>query len=97
MSKYVLSQEADNDIEEIFEFGEYKFGKARALSYLIQMEEHFVLLAENPGIGKKRNEIKEGLFSLPYVSHIIFYRILENNIRIVRVLYGGRDLVRFLK
>ncbi|HCO82175.1 MAG TPA: plasmid stabilization protein [Arenibacter sp.] len=96
MSKYVLSQEAENDIEEIFEFGEYKFGKAQAISYLIQMEEHFVLLAENPGIGKKRNEIKEGLFSLPYVSHIIFYRILENNIRIVRVLNGGRDLVRFL-
>ena len=97
MSKYVLSQEAENDIEEIFEFGEYKFGKAQALSYLIQMEEHFVLLAENPSIGKKRNEIKEGLFSLPYVSHVIFYRILENQVRIVRVLYGGRDLVRFLK
>ena len=97
MSKYVLAQEAENDIEEIFDFGESKFGKAQAITYLIQMEEYFVLLAENPGIGKKRNEIKEGLFSLPYVSHIIFYRILENHIRIVRVLYGGRDLVRFLK
>ena len=30
MSKYVLSQEAENDIEEIFEFGEIKFGKALA-------------------------------------------------------------------
>ena len=97
MSKYVLSQEAENDIEEIFEFGETKFGNAQAISYLIQMEEHFMLLAKNPGIGKKRNEIKEGLFSLPYVSHVIFYRILENQIRIVRVLYGGRDLVKFLK
>ena len=97
MSKYVLSEEAENDIEEIFEFGEFKFGKAQAISYLIQMEEYFVFLAENPGIGKKRNEIKEGLFSLPHVSHVIFYRILEKQIRIVRVLYGGRDLVRFLK
>ena len=30
MSKYVLSQEAENDIGEIFEFGEIKFGKALA-------------------------------------------------------------------
>ncbi|MDO6601506.1 type II toxin-antitoxin system RelE/ParE family toxin [Arenibacter palladensis] len=37
-----------------------------------------MLLAENPSIGRKRNEIKEGLFSLRYVSHVIFYRILEN-------------------
>lgn len=97
MSKYVLAEEAENDIEEIFDFGENKFGNAQAITYLIGLEEHFEALAKNPDIGKKRNEIKKELLSLPYVSHIIFYRILENHIRIVRVLYGGRDLVKFLK
>lgn len=96
MSKYVLSKETENDIDEIFDFGEYKFGYAQAISYLIGLEEHFEALATNPQIGKVRNEIKNGLYSLPYVSHIIFYRILGNHIRIVRVLYGGRDLHRLL-
>ncbi|SDB59011.1 toxin ParE1/3/4 [Flavobacteriaceae bacterium MAR_2010_188] len=96
MSKYVLSEEAGNDIEEIFDFGAYKFGNAQALNYLINMQGHFEALAKNPLIGKKRNDIKKGLFSLPYASHIIFYRILKNQIRIVRVLYGGRDLIKFL-
>lgn len=96
MSKYVLSEEAENDIEEIFDFGEYKFGHSQAIEYLLRLQDHFESLASNPDIGKQRNEIKIGLYSLPYVSHIIFYRILDNHIRIIRVLYGGRDLVKFL-
>ena len=97
MLKYVLSEETEKDIDEIFDFGEDKFGNAEAIIYLIGLEEHFEALTKNPYIGKKRNEIKKGLFSLPYVSHVIFYRILGNHVRIVRVLYGGRDLVKFLK
>jgi toxin ParE1/3/4 len=96
MVRYILSEEAENDIEQIFDFGEYKFGRSQAIDYLIGLQDHFEALANNPDIGKQRNEIKKGLYSLPYVSHIIFYRILRNHIRIVRVLYGGRDLVKFL-
>lgn len=94
---YVLSEEAAVDIDDIFEFGEYKFGNAQAIKYLIGLEEHFEKLRENPNIDRERNDIKQGLFSLPYISHIIFYRNLDSKIRIVRILYGGRDLIRFLE
>lgn len=93
---YVLSEEAAADIDEIFEFGAYKFGNAQAIKYLIDLEELFEKLCDNPDIGRERNDIKRGLFSLPYISHIIFYRKLKGKLRIVRVLYGGRDLIRFL-
>ncbi|MGC1514037.1 MAG: type II toxin-antitoxin system RelE/ParE family toxin, partial [Maribacter sp.] len=77
-------------------FGEGKFGQDQAIKYLIGLEEQFEKLSANYRIGRTRNDIKKGLHSLPYISHIIFYRILKNRIRIVRVLYGGRDLIRFL-
>lgn len=93
---YVLSQEADNDIEGIFEYGQYQFGASQTIEYLIGLNNHFKAIAKNPDIGKERREIKEGLFSFPYISHIIFYRKMNGYIRIVRVLYGGRDLVKFL-
>ena len=96
MARYILSEEAENDIGQIFDFGEYKFGRSQAIDYLIGLQDHFEALAYNPDIGKQRDEIKKGLYSLAYVSHIIFYRILRNHIRIVRVLHGGRDLVKFL-
>ncbi|WP_318343964.1 type II toxin-antitoxin system RelE/ParE family toxin [Flagellimonas baculiformis] len=68
----VLSEEAVEDIDEIFGFGEHKFGKAQALHYLLGLEQHFKKLKFNPFIGRERNEIKVGLYSLPYVSHTFF-------------------------
>ena len=94
---YVLSEEAVEDINDIFAFGEHTFGRAQAMEYLIGLEAHFEKLRKNPNIGRQRNDIKMGLYSLPYVSHIIFYRIINNKIRVVRILYGGRDLMKFLE
>ena len=93
---YVLSEEAVNDIEEIFEFGDYKFGNTLAIDYLLGLQEYFDSISKNPNIGRERKDLKVGLYSLPYVSHIIFYRIFKDKIRIVRILYGGRDLIKFL-
>jgi toxin ParE1/3/4 len=96
MEKFKLSTIAKNDIDELFEDGTNKFGKTQAIKYLVNLNSYFNVLAKNPETGKNRDEIKEGLVSFPYVSHIIFYRIFKTHIRIIRVLYGGRDLVKFL-
>ena len=97
MDYYILSQKAQEDIEATYDFGFRRFGKEQALYYLTGMQSHFELLLKNSGIGKQRDEIKKGLYSIPYASHVIFFRILKNHIRIVRVLHGSRDLKKFLK
>ncbi len=96
MNNYVLSEEAELDIDEIYDFGVYKFGTAQAATYLNGFEEHVETLGKNSDMGRHRREIKKGLYSLPYASHIFFYRKLDTKIRIVRILYGGRDLMKFL-
>jgi toxin ParE1/3/4 len=97
MDHYILSRKSQEDIEAIYNFGKNKFGKDQALKYLLELRDCFELLLRNSSIGKQRSEIKQGLFSLPYASHIIFYRIFRDHIRIVRVLHGSRDLRSFLK
>lgn len=97
MNRYVLAEAAKNDLQEIYDFGIYKFGHLRATKYLEGIQVHFDKISKNPDIGRRRNEIKFELFSLPYMSHIIFYRILSDRIRIVRVLHGRRDLPKYLK
>lgn len=96
MQKIILSKKADDDIEELYGDGVDKFGKKQAIKYLEELYLMFVFLSENPEVGKNRDEIKIKLVSFPYESHIIFYRIFKKHIRIVRVLYGGKDLVKFL-
>ena len=97
MPQFILSTKADDDIEVLFDDGIYKFGENQAIKYLEELNLIFIFLSENPKACRKRDEIKLNIVSFPYRSHIIFYRIFKKHIRIVRVIYGGRDLVKFLK
>ncbi len=97
MRHYILSLKTQDDIDGIYLFTKTEFGQHQAIKYLLGLKSYFELLVKKPEIGKDRNEIKKGLFSFPYESHIIFYRVFKNHIRIISVLYGGRDIIKFLK
>ncbi len=92
---YILSEIADKDLEDIFDYTVDEFEFDQAEKYLLEIEEIFQNLIANPQIGKKRDEIKQGLYSFPKDNHIIFYRILDNHIRVVRVLHGSQDIPKY--
>ena len=96
ISFYELAPMAAQDVEDIFDYTEGEYGFDQAVDYVSGLEELFQGLVENPEMGKARNEIKAGLRSFPKGQHIIFYRILDKHIRIVRVLHASRDLTKFL-
>lgn len=51
------------------------------------------LLAEMPGMGRGRPELRPNLRSFPVGRLLIFYRPLgDDGIEIVRIVRGGRDL-----
>src|ERR1700744_2072413 len=93
---YELSQEADNDLQQIYDFTLEKFGTEQAIQYLMGLEELFYTLCTHPHAGRPRNEIRKGLRSSSYVSHTVFYRVIGKKIRIIRVLHSSRDIPRFL-
>ena len=93
---YALSQEADNDLQEIYDYTTEKFGAEQAIRYLTGIEELFNVLCNHPHTGRMRNEIRKGIRSISYVSHIVFYRVVEKQIRIVRVLHASRDIPKLL-
>lgn len=49
-------------------------------------------LAQFPYIGKSYDDIKPGLRGLSLMGHIIFYRVTEDTIEILRVVSGYRNL-----
>ena len=89
---YELSEEADFDLSQIFDYTEKEHGFNQAVLYLTNIEAVFQSLVASPFIGRTRNEIKQELFSITEQEHTIFYRINENYIRIVRVLHGRKDI-----
>jgi toxin ParE1/3/4 len=44
-------------------------------------------------MGKKRDNLKNGLRSFPLGRYLIFYYPIPDGIKIIRVLFGGRNLV----
>ena len=59
-------------------------------------EDTVAVLCDQPKMVRMREEILSGLRSISYVSHLIFYTVLHDRIRIVRVLHASRDIVRFI-
>ena len=93
---YELSIEADKDIDFIFNYTAEEFGIDQAVAYVSGFDNAFTQLLDNPELGSKRPEIRKGLRSLVRESHIVFYRVLKDRIRIVRILHASRDLPKFL-
>lgn len=89
---YVLSDETDNDLNDIFDYTEQEYGFDQAILYLTAFETLFKRLVSNLEIGRQRDEIKPGLYSLTEQQHVVFYRIFKKQIRIIRVLHGRKDI-----
>jgi len=95
LKAYVLSKEADLDLENILDYTEIEFGFHQAVIYLNDLEAVFQLLVKNPEIGRKREELRLGLYSIVEQEHIIFYSIVNEYIRIIRVLHGNKDIPHY--
>lgn len=65
---------------------------AAADRLLDEINEKCELIAEFPGMGRRRDELGASLRSFPVGSHVIFYRVREDGIEVIRVLHGARDI-----
>ena len=71
---------------------------AVALRFVEAVEKAFERLAEMPTMGRVRefnNPRLAGIRMWPvpgFAKYLIFYRVTENQIRVLRVLHGARDI-----
>jgi toxin ParE1/3/4 len=94
MPEYKLTREADRDLDGIWEYTYKQWGKTQANKYLNKLEERFFMLAENPYLGKRRYELAGSPMSFHCEKHVIFYRIADEGIEIIRVLHESMDFPR---
>lgn len=90
----VISPAAKNDLKEIYQYGLRQWGEIQSDNYLLAIKERFWLLTTQPQMGVERQEFQPHVRSLPMMSHVMFYRINDNTIEIIRVLHGRQDPFR---
>jgi toxin ParE1/3/4 len=93
MAEYRLTNEAVEDLTNIWNYTFDNWSENQADTYYEMLLESCQLIADHPKIGKSYEEIKANLRGLKAVRHIIFYRIAEEHpIEITRILHDSMDL-----
>jgi toxin ParE1/3/4 len=67
---------------------------ARAERFVAELEAKARHLAAWPGSYQTRDDISPGLRAAIHGRYLLLYRDLEDEVRIVRVVHGARDLPR---
>lgn len=91
MSGYTFTPQAVRDLDEIYNYVASSDMLA-AGELLDRLTALFRKLSVMPGLGRNRPEIKQNIRSFPTGKYVIYYRVVEGGIQIMRVIHGARDI-----
>jgi toxin ParE1/3/4 len=91
-AQFRLTQPAIQDIEEIADRIAQQSGLEKSENFLSKLELKLANIVIFPMIGRKRDEILANIRSIPLENYLILYLPIDNDIEILRVISGYRDL-----
>jgi toxin ParE1/3/4 len=62
-----------------------------------ELHERLNSLADTPGIGTDRGNLRPGLRSTPFGKYLIFFRPIHDGVRVIRVIHGAQRYERYFK
>ncbi len=95
MPRLVILPAARADLIEIGDFIALD-SPERALSFVAEIEARMREAAKRPQSFPTRDELHEGLQMARHGRYLIFFVDVGDEVRVVRVLHGARDLPRLL-
>jgi toxin ParE1/3/4 len=93
---YTLSPRAQDDLDEIWAHTIEYWGIDQAEFYVRQIGQHIEAVAMQPMIGRACSGVRVGYYKYPSGSHVLFYRLIEGGIDVVRILHERMDFGRYL-
>ena len=73
--KYRIRSLAESDLEAIWLYTVEQWSVDQADHYLELIIQRFDWLADNPLLGKQRDDIKKGYYCFPEGMHLVFYKV----------------------
>jgi toxin ParE1/3/4 len=90
---YKLTLEAEDDVLRLLVQGQQTFGPKQVQTYYEQLVDCFEFLAQFPKAARERPEIDPPVRVHPFVSHLIIYREIGEDILIVSIRHGHEDWI----
>jgi toxin ParE1/3/4 len=93
-----VAPQAETELDGIWHYVAKESGSIEIADRLIDsITERFLLLSRNPRLGRRRDEeLRPGLRSFPVGEYIVLYRIEAEDVLILHVVRGSRDLEALL-
>lgn len=96
-SGFRLTRDAQQNLRDIRRYTVNTWGQPQSKTYLEGMQDAIRLLAEFPGQGLARQDVDDGVFSFPYGSHMLYYRLEKQQLVVFGVLHQRMVPERHLK
>jgi toxin ParE1/3/4 len=93
----VLKPAARRDVRSIWLYSSQQWGSAQSDAYGAEISQAIATLSANPRIGRARTEIRVGLRSYSVEQHVIFYRLEDETVTILRILHRKMNPAQFLE
>ena len=91
MLKLVISDDAEQDLIDIWNYIA-EDNPVNATRFLRKLAGKYHWLTENHEAGVNRDNLLPGLSSFPFAKYMLYYRVKNDTLELIRVLHGTRDL-----
>jgi toxin ParE1/3/4 len=89
---YVITKKAVSDLEEIWLYTVEKWSIDQADRYYNLIFDEIQFICKNVNAGKSMEHVRKGYRASKVKSHLIFYRIQNNIVEVIRILHERMDI-----
>lgn len=89
---FVISKKAVADLEEIWLYTVEKWSVEQADRYYNLIIDEINYICKNSNAGKSMEHVRKGYRASKVKSHLIFYRVLNDTIQVIRILHERMDI-----
>jgi toxin ParE1/3/4 len=90
--KVRITRRAYDDLKSIGRYTLRQWGREQRDAYLRGLDRRITWLADNPRLGRRRDDIAPGYLSFPHAAHVIFYLIRQGGIDVIGVPHQAMDI-----
>ncbi len=88
----LISKKAVADLDEIWFYTVEQWSLAQADRYYLLIFDEIDHICEHPTSGRPIDHIRKGYRASKVKSHLIFYRVVDETVEIVRILHERMDI-----
>lgn len=89
---YIISKKAIADLDEIWYYTVEKWSAEQANRYYVLIFQEIDYICKRPLSGKSLNDIRKGYRVSKVKSHLVFYKVVNETIEIIRILHQRMDI-----